>query len=50
MTNTSKTNIGETWGTDLNTWALELRTWAATISIINNSAKVSSLMTNTAKP
>lgn len=50
LTNSAKINIGETWGSDLNTWATELRTWAETVSIISNVTKVSSSMTNTAKP
>jgi len=50
LTNSTRINIGETWGSDLNTWAAELRTWAATISIITNSARISSSMTNIAKP
>lgn len=50
MTNSSKVNIGETWGSDLFTWASELRTWAETQSIISNITKVSSSMTNTSKP
>ena len=50
LTNSTRINIGETWGSDLNTWDEELRTWAATISIISNSARTSSGMTNIAKP
>lgn len=50
MTNSAKVNIGETWATDLNTWNAELRTWAATVSIITNTARVSSSMTNIARP
>ena len=50
MTNSTKINIGETWGSDLNTWANELRTWEATISIITNATRISSSMTNIAKP
>ena len=50
LTNSTRINIGETWGSDLNTWAAELRTWAATISIITNSTRISSSMTNIAKP
>lgn len=50
MANQTKINIGETWASDLNTWANELRTWGATISIISNTTRVSSSMTNIAKP
>lgn len=50
MANQTKINIGETWGTDLLQWQNESRTWAGTASIISNSARVSSSMTNIAKP
>lgn len=50
MTNAVRINIGETWATDLNIWSAESRTWADTISIMSNVVKVSSSMTNTAKP
>jgi hypothetical protein len=50
LTNSTKINIGETWGTDLNTWAAESRTWADTISVIDNISRVSSSFTNIAKP
>ena len=49
-TNASKVNIGETWASDSLQWQNESRTWNATISIISNPAKVSSSMTNVAKP
>jgi len=50
LTNSTRINIGETWGSDLNQWQNESRTWDATISIIVNSSKQSSSITNLAKP
>ena len=50
MANTARVNIGEVWNTDSNTWANESRTWNATASKIINSSRVSSSMTNVAKP
>ena len=50
LTNSTRINIGETWGSDLNIWSAELRTWGATISIISNVARTSSSMTNMSKP
>ena len=49
LTNSTRINIGETWGSDLLTWAAELKTWDATVSIISNVARTSSSMTNIAK-
>lgn len=39
FTNLTKVNIGETWGSDMNTWAAESRTWADTASVIDNISK-----------
>ena len=50
FSNSTKVNIGETWSTDLNTWATESRTWAETASVIDNVSRVSSSLTNIAKP
>lgn len=50
VTNTDRINTGEVWNTDLNTWATESRTWDATASLISNTARVSSSMTNIARP
>lgn len=50
LTNTTKVSFAETWGTILTTWASETRTWAAAISIMTNTTKQDSSITNTAKP
>lgn len=50
FTNTTRVNIGETWGSDMNTWSAESRTWADTASVIDNISKVSSSLTNISKP
>lgn len=50
ITNSLRQNIGETWDSNSNTWASETRTWDEMASIISNSTKVSSSMTNIAKP
>ena len=50
ITNNSKINSGELWDTDLNIWNNELRIWDRLISTISNSTRLSSNMTNVAKP
>lgn len=50
MANQSKVNIGEIWNTDLNQWQNESRTWDDMASIINNITKISSTITNVARP
>lgn len=50
LANSSKINIGETWGSDLLQWQNELRTWAETISIIDNASRTTSSISNINKP
>lgn len=50
MTNSSKVSIGETWETITTTWAAETRTWQQVSQLLSNSTKVSSSITNQAKP
>ena len=50
IANSDKVNIGETWATITTTWATETRAWYEFASIISNSTKVSSSLTNVAKP
>lgn len=50
VSNQAKINIGETWATIMTTYATEIRTWADMASIISNLSKVSSSITNQAKP
>lgn len=50
MTNATKASIGETWGTITTTWATETQTWLEASQLITNNAKVSSSITNQAKP
>lgn len=50
IANASKVSIGETWGTITTTWASETRTWEAVSQLLSNAARVSSTMTNVAKP
>lgn len=40
LTNSTKINIGETWGSILTTWATETRTWDDTVSLIDNVSRV----------
>lgn len=39
LTNSTKINIGETWGSNMNTWAAESRTWGDMASVIDNISK-----------
>ena len=50
MTNSARINTGEIWNTNSNQWQNESRTWNESGSLIRNVTKVSSSMTNTAKP
>lgn len=50
LTNTAKVNFAELWSTITTTWASETRTWAECVSNMDNTAKVSASITNTAKP
>lgn len=48
--NLTKINIGLVWSADLLAWSAETRTWGDTASTIDNITKVSSTLTNIAKP
>ena len=50
MSNTARIASYETWATIITTWASETRTWAECQSLMNNITKITSSMTNTAKP
>ena len=50
LTNTTRASFGELWSTITTTWAIETRTWLETISLMDNTARVSANITNTAKP
>ena len=50
IANQTKINIGEVWDTNLFTWANESRTWDAMASIIGNVSRVTSSISNVAKP
>ncbi len=50
MTNSTRIKFGETWGSITTSWASETRTWAQTGSLVTNGTKVTSTMTNIAKP
>jgi len=50
LTNITKVSFGETWGAIETTWASETRTWLETISLMDNTTKQSSSITNIAKP
>lgn len=50
MTNSAKASIGETWGTIASTWAAETQNWEEASQLISNTAKVTTSITNFAKP
>ncbi len=50
LTNATKVSFAETWGAIQTTWATETRTWADCISLIDNTSKPSTTITNQAKP
>ena len=50
ITNTSKVSFAVLWSTITTTWASETRTWADTASLMDNISRVSTSMTNVAKP
>jgi len=49
-TNVTKASHGEIWSTASNIWSAESRTWGAMASLLTNSSKQSSTLTNTVKP
>lgn len=50
VTNTTKINIGETWGSITTSWATETRQWSQFASLLTNNARQSSTIVNTSKP
>lgn len=50
LINLARPADGETWASILTTWASELESWAESGSFLDNVARVSSSMTNVAKP
>lgn len=50
LDNSARVVSYETWATIATTWAAETRTWAECASFMDNSARQSSSLTNTAKP
>ena len=50
VANLARPADGETWASILTTWASETQAWLATSSFLDNAARVSSSMTNIAKP
>ncbi len=50
LTNTLRVAFAELWSTILTTWNSETRTWDETSSLIDNTLKPSTSITNTAKP
>jgi len=50
ITNTNKVSFAELWSTITTTWATETRTWIETGSLMDNTNKVTSSITNTPKP
>lgn len=50
ITNQTRIETGETWASIETTWATETRTWEQFASLLTNIARVSSSLTNIAKP
>ncbi len=50
MTNTARASGAELWNTITTTWAAETRTWADMASLMDNISRVSTSITNVAKP
>jgi hypothetical protein len=50
IANSARVSSGETWASITTTWASELRTWEAVSQLLSNTARVSSTMSNVAKP
>lgn len=50
LTNTARATSAELWSTITTTWAAETRTWNDLVSLIDNLTKVTTSITNTAKP
>jgi hypothetical protein len=50
LTNATKVSFAELWSTITTTYAAETRSWADCISLIDNSSKPTTSITNVAKP
>ena len=50
LTNTAKVSFAELWSTITTTWASETRTWADCISLIDNTSKPTTSISNVNKP
>ena len=50
LTNETKVAFYETWASIQTTWATETRTWLDCASIIENTTRQSSTITNVSKP
>jgi len=50
IANATKINIGESWASITTTYASETRTWADMASLIDNVSRVTSSISNVAKP
>jgi hypothetical protein len=50
LTNQTKIDIGLTWDAATMTWDQALFTWDSTVSLISNATKISSSITNVARP
>lgn len=49
LDNTTKVSYQETWNSNITTWNTETRTWNETGSLLTNTTRQSSNITNTAK-
>jgi hypothetical protein len=50
LTNTARVSFAELWSTIMTTWANETRTWQDMASLFDNTTKVTTSLTNIAKP
>ena len=50
LSNSERAQSFETWGSIQTTWATETRTWAGCASLMVNSARQTSSITNSNKP
>jgi hypothetical protein len=48
--NVARVSFAELWSTITTTWASETRTWADCVSLIDNTSRQSTSVTNTSKP
>lgn len=50
LVNTARADFAETWEAILTTWNTETRTWIDVSSLIDNTSKPATSITNIAKP